>query len=133
MQKQCCYIKQRFICWAKAITIFNFRPVASLNSSSALWTRQTLATKMLFVLPHLCFVCSLISPDEEKTLASLHAVYSHSHISFACLAQTPNSERPERCRSRLFYPHPQPSGMTSCLCYLAPDIKLMIPIAAPFL
>lgn len=44
----------------------------------------------------------------------------------ACLAETPNSERPDR----LFHPGPQASGMTSSLCYLAPDIKLLVPIAA---
>lgn len=45
-----------------------------------------------------------------------------------CLAETPNSETPDR----LFYPCPHPSGMTSSRCYLTPDIKLMVPIAVPF-
>lgn len=45
----------------------------------------------------------------------------------ACLAETLKSERPDR----LFYPCPQASGTTSSLCYLAPNIKLVVPVAAP--
>lgn len=155
---QCRYVRHRFICWEKAVIIFNFQPLASLHASPAPWSWQTLATKMIFILPHLCFVCIDVSVlwllllylsrgsywhfiylpykkirserRENLDVTACH-LFPFSYFS-ACLAETPNSRRADKRQSRLFYPHPHPSGMTSCLCYLAPYIKLRIPIAAFF-
>lgn len=59
----------------------------------------------------------------EKSAFTACCLFLFSHF-LAWLAEA--SQRPEEWQSRLFYPHPQPSGMTSCLRYLATDIKLVI-------
>lgn len=72
------------------------------------------------------------NPNEEKN-SDFTACHLFPFPQFpAHLAETPNTERPEERQGRLFYPHPHPAEMTSCLCYLAPDIKPMIPISASF-
>lgn len=97
---------------------------------------------MTSLLPHRCF-CSLCPIAAVQYFIYLpyrnrgsewrgYSGFAACHLFIfphlpACLAGAPDWERPDR----LFYPHPHPDGKTSSLCYLAPGIKLVVPIAAP--
>lgn len=136
-------LRETQICQQKLLWKVNFQSIVSLNSSSCplnladFSNPNDMGTLLLHALsrPSLLFSFFFFNLPYRKIWSEWrgNSDFTACHLFLfphfpVCLAETPNSETPDR----LFYPCPHPSGMTSSRCYLTPDIKLMVPIAVPF-